>query len=462
MRIAAQTIGYLSSRLLAAVASFGAIAIIFSSSPTSFLPYLVCVTAGAILNGMAFQGVRMAFQRYVREDNDGVNSLAWTLFFGVASAIIAIATLLSILVREHYLLIWGSVWIAISQGWFELRLERLRVNGRSTLFALASLARAALLLASIVAVGAIGPDPKSFVAAQVLAYAAGGLVWSIGDIRVRFGSIPRGDMLLRFRRFALAGSTFVSAGLLASLADRLVVAALLQSPQASAYGLASSIAQGVVASVGQAVGLVTLPMVLASLAGGKSDIEQKFRTTLHLHMMLTVPAAITLTVLGRHVITLLGGPPEAEGVLAILSAAALIQAIFLYYVAHGFQVEEAVGTMRTILVVFSLLGLACSVPVAMHLGMQWVAVANLVVQCCCSIVAIWWLRDRPFVTVKVPDLAWVAMLAVGLLAIRIFSDQTDQTTTAYSAVILTFAGLLVLIYIAAYWLQRRPFASAEQ
>lgn len=451
---------YLSARVVAAIATLLSLYLFLRYSIEGFSVYVTCTTAGSILNGLMFQGIRMAYQRFNRgEDARYFNSLTWTLFFSILAVVSVACLLISPMAGDYEIVLLGSAAIAISQGWFELRLETLRLADRRLNYALCIILRSILLLLLGVFLARQSGWTGVFVTAAFLSYVGASLLMRISDIAVRDAFPWDRSRSVVFVHYAVASGVAVTATLLAAMFDRLAVAHFFDSRATAAYGVASSISQAGIAAVGQSIGLVSLPIMLRTHARSAEEFARARALTGDLHAILTMPTALVSALVSFEVFTVLGSPDVglSTNCYAILSLATLLQCVSTYYYAQLLQVENAIGAYRNILVLAATLTSAGSPIFCWLIGVEGASYANLLAQCVCFVL-VWRATGMKVcrATVLTAGLASAYVIAAFLSWWRLRAELAAVTPFQLLMLELAVIGSITLVYIAAYFrLQKR-------
>jgi hypothetical protein len=382
---------YLVSRVTAAAATFLSLYFFLQQSVDSFALYVVCTTAGSILNAMMFQGIRMAYQRYNRgEDADFFNALAWRCFFTTCAVVFIAVLILWVALPASRALVLGSAGLAISQGWFELRLERLRLVGKHYHYALNTIVRSVLLMTVGIFMAKYFAFNEVFVFSAIISYVVAGLAGNITDLRLKGGNMALTERSTVFYSYATASGIAVTATLLSAIFDRLVVAHFSGASITAAYGLASALSQAGIVAVGQSIGLISLPSMLRARTRSEMAYEHHLRLAFDMHLVLTLPACVAGVLVAAPLFVAFGSPDATLSTrcFLILSGASLLQSLNIYYYAQILQVENKLGVFRNILVISALISSASSPLLCYNFGAEGAACAILAGQLICFV----WIR----------------------------------------------------------------------
>jgi len=389
--------------------AYGIYALVSASAMAAFsaLHLWLCVTAVRLFTSTPDRGQLYAAVL--------ATYLAITLIAGLA------CTMTAWLVGDRgvaLLILFGFALFAAT-GWLELnlhiltaRLEAVRCAWLNLLRSIVALLAGALLAAS--GVGAIGP----LAGATLGALLPGMLLWR--DWRgVRMRSIDR-VTLMRALRFGgpLAGGLIVQG--LAQRADRILIAALASPAILGRYAAAFDLADRVVRSLLQPVGIAGLPLAARAFdRGGAKAASHQLSINLVLLTAIGMPLVTALVLLSQSFADIVLGSDFRRGaglILALAAIAAALGTLRANVVDHVFHLTSETRALAGILAIIAVAGISLTVALVPILGALGAALAVLAAQALGLGMAT--IRGRRLVTIPVlgGDVLRIVFATAGMAA----------------------------------------------
>lgn len=373
---------YMASSILAAALGFAATALFTRLyAPAEYGLYLTANAVGGILSAMLFTWVRLSVLRIeARRDGSDIRATALGCYAASATLLVVLAPLLHYAAHLPWEVSAGACIFAGTIALFELQLEILRARQSVRAFALASTARAALMMLGGCALAGLGFGGLGLSLSIGFAYAAVSLglapaVWA--------GPVAGFDVgaARAMARYGLPATLSALALALHAATDRLFVIHLLGNAMGGQYGVAADFTRQLVLVPTVALGSALVPAAIARHAAeGVEGARRALVTTGETLLGLLLPLVVGLSLVGPQLAMVMLGERyrEAAAVLIpILSFVWLCQALSQNYVHVAFHLSGRSGGMVTQAVLSLAVNFALIVPATLRFGVTGAAGAVL-------------------------------------------------------------------------------------
>ena len=373
---------YLASSVLSAALGFASTALFTRLyAPAEYGIYFSANAVGGILSALLFTWVRLSVLRIeARRDGSDIRATALACYGGSAAFLLVLGPVLHVALHLTWAVSAGACIFAGTIALFELQLEILRARQSVRAFALASTARAALMMIGGCALAGLGFGGFGLSLAIGFAYAAVSLglapaVWA-GPV-AGFDATAARAMAL----FGLPATLSALALALHAATDRLVIIHLLGNAMGGQYGVAADFTRQLVLVPTVALGSALVPAVIARHAAeGNEGARHQLVTAGEMLLGLLLPLVVGLSLVGPQLAGVMLGEQFRETaalLIPILSFVWLCQALSQNYVHMAFHLSGRAGGMVTQSVLSLAVNFALIVPATWWFGVTGAAGAVL-------------------------------------------------------------------------------------
>ena len=373
---------YLASSISSAALGFAATALFTRLyAPAEYGVYFSANAVGGILSAMLFTWVRLSVLRIeARQDGSDIRATA-LICYGVSAAfLVVLGPLLHVVLHLTWTVAFGACLFAGTIALFELQLEILRARQSVRAFALASTARAVLMMIGGCILAGLGFGGLGLSLAIGFAYAAVSLglapaVWK--------GPVAGFDLSAAraMARFGVPATLSALALALHAVTDRLFIIHLLGHAMGGQYGVAADFTRQLVLVPTVALGSALVPAVIARHAAeGVAGARRQLVTTGEMLLGLLLPLVVGLALVGPQLAEVMLGEQFRETaavLIPILSFVWLCQALSQNYVHMAFHLSGRSGGMVTQSVLSLAVNFTVIVPATWWFGITGAAGAVL-------------------------------------------------------------------------------------
>ncbi|MFD1136165.1 oligosaccharide flippase family protein [Paenibacillus urinalis] len=360
---------YLFSRGVPSLINFCSILIYTRMlSPDSYGTYALVIALMNIFNIVFFQWLRSSVLRFMpnnKDENKNNEIFNQTILFGFSFSLLISGIFLLIIsnfMKDFNFLIMIlaliNIWIL---AWYEINQTVFRANLEPIRYGIITLIKVSLSLLISVALiyfglGVVGLLIGIFLGTLFSIIGATKSVWKINK-NFRIDK----SLLTKFLRYGLPLTLTFSMAFLIQFSDRFIISALIGTPEAGYYSVASDFSNQTIAMLMMIVNLGAMPIAIRKLElEGVEAARQQLAQNLILMLVIAMPVVIGGILLSDSIAYLLFSGEYAVSVsmlIPYLLIATLIQGLKAYYFDQSFQL----GNKTTIQIVPVLVGALTSI-----------------------------------------------------------------------------------------------------
>lgn len=455
---------YLLARGLPGVLNFAAIAVYSRLlNPEEYGAYTLTIAAVSAVDALLLHWLRLALLRFLpMQGGEQRNTLATVLkLYGAVTIGVSLLAVGGswLFVADPFtrqLVLLGAALFMV-QGGFELTVERERSELSPRRYGTYALLRSVIALGvgaglAAAGLGAVGVLLGLVAALLFPLVALGGLSRWLRSARDPYD--PRLSRRLTAYGLPLAATSILA--FLVSGSDRFMLAAFIDTAAAGQYAVGHDLAQFTLGLLLNIVNLAAYPLIVSAFEReGEEAARRMLRWTLHLMLLVGLPAAVGMVALAPNIATVFVGADFREAAALIIpgiAIAASLAGFKAFYVDLSFQLRGRTIIQVWVLLITALVNIGLNlvlIPLWGIVGAVYATVAAHAVAIVLSLVL-----SRTTMRLPMPDrqmlpiFAATALMLVGLLFVRHHVGL---------AALIGQVGVGALTYLACLWLVDRRF-----
>lgn len=349
-------------------------------APGDYGGYSLIIAFSGIVNAFVFQWLRQTYVRFsfVREDGEDQAGKAVRLYTLLTAGVACLLMVSSALLRE--LKLFEIALIVAAQARYEIKLEALRVSGRTAEYLWASVMKAASGLALGIAfcfVFKLGCEGLvlALVASLLLPFMVLPEI-RLADATLR--SVKDAEVVLRYGVPLIGGMVFSYA---LAMSDRLIISWLLGKDAVGVYAPAYDFSCQTVGMAMMIINLVLYPLILKAYAEGRGRFDHLLGINKLMLVAASGPIVMAQMVFPDRLSDWVFGSSYAKAaamLLPIVAISAFLDGARAYHFDLKLQAAGRTGLQLKILATAAAMNVVLNVALIPSLGVLGAAIATLV------------------------------------------------------------------------------------
>ncbi len=427
--------------------------------PDEYGAYSLALASVALADSFLFHWLRLGLLRFLPADGpsrSGFLASVRTVFLLASAGLLVLVLLLSPLLGRWLPpgLLLASVFLLVTQGFFELNLEVVRSGLTPARYGLLATVRSVLSLGF----GAL---------LAWLGYGAAGLVGGIALgmllsllLLAQWRNWPRAAdwrpdaaVTRRLFHYGLPLAVTFALGFIVSTSDRFLLGWFLGTDATGLYAVGYDLSQFTVMMVLSIVNLASYPLIVRAMEEtGAAAARQHMSLTLLLLLGVGLPVTLVLVLLPGPIAGIVAGPDfraTAAAVIPWIAVSVLLSGIKAFYVDVGFQLGERTAMQAWVMLLAAVLNVGLNVwliPVHGLYGAIW---STLVVYVVALLSSLWLVRSTFPLPRLHPDV-WRVLAANAVLALVVILLPDPASLTRFLLTLLATGaayGLSLLLLV---------------